>query len=72
MNESVTKLPRLLSVRAVSEATTIPRSTIYDLVAKGELPAVRVGENRGRGPAGLRLDEKDVAHWIERRKERAQ
>lgn len=55
-------LPRLLSVRAIAEATTLPLSTIYDLVAAGELPAVRVGRR------GVRVDERDVARWIESRR----
>ena len=48
-------LPRLLSVKAVSEATTIPASTIYMLVADGTLPAVRITES------AIRLDEAVVS-----------
>jgi excisionase family DNA binding protein len=57
------RLPRLLSVRAVSEATTLPVSTIYDLVARGELPVVRV---TGRA---IRIAEDDILRWIEVRRE---
>jgi excisionase family DNA binding protein len=57
------RLPRLLSVRAVSEATTLPASTIYDLVARGELPVVRV---TGRA---IRIAEDDILRWIEVRRE---
>lgn len=54
-------LPRLLSVRAVSEATTVPKSTLYDLIAEGKLPAVRIGR-------AVRVDERDVLKWIESEK----
>lgn len=55
-------LPRLPSVRSVSETTTIPKSTLYDAIARGELPAVRIGR-------AVRLDERDVLRWLDSRKE---
>jgi excisionase family DNA binding protein len=55
-------LPRLLSVRAVAEATTLPPSTVYDLVARGDLPAVRIGR-------AVRVDERDVLRFIESHRE---
>ena len=58
------RLPRLLSVRAVAEATTLPRSTIYDLVARGELPALRIGASRG-----IRIAEADFERFIKSRRE---
>jgi excisionase family DNA binding protein len=58
------RLPRLLSVRAISEATTLPLSTVYDLIANGEFPAVRIGRS-------IRVPEADLARWIETNKERA-
>ncbi len=59
-------LPRLLSLRAVSDATTIPRSTLYTLVARGELPAVRLTES------SLRIREDDLIAFIDSRREVAQ
>jgi excisionase family DNA binding protein len=57
-------LPRLLSLRAVSERTTVPLSTWYTLVAKGEIRAVRIGRS-------VRIDEADLVHWIDARRETA-
>jgi hypothetical protein len=31
------RLPRLLSIRAVAEATTIPRPTLYSLISRGDM-----------------------------------
>lgn len=59
------RVPRLLSVRAIAEATTLPQSTIYDAVARGELPAVRLGEN-GRA---IRIAEEDLLEYIRSRRE---
>ena len=36
-------VPRLLSVGAISEATSVPASTWYTIIARGELPAVKIG-----------------------------
>jgi excisionase family DNA binding protein len=36
-------LPRLYSPRELSELTGIPRSSWYGLIARGEVPAVRIG-----------------------------
>lgn len=57
-------LPRLLSVRAISAATTLPPSTVYDAIYSGELPPVRIGR-------AVRVDERDVLRWIDARRERA-
>jgi len=65
------RLPKMYSVREITEQTNIPRTTIYDAVNRGDLPAVRLGNNRGRGPHGLRVTEDDALHWIESRRERA-
>ena len=56
------RLPRLLSVRAVSEQTTLPVSTIYDLIARGEIPVVRSGRS-------IRIDEDEFLHWINGKRE---
>ena len=54
------KVPRLFSVKAISDGSTIPASTIYTLVARGELPAVRIGSS-------IRIAEADWLAFIERR-----
>ncbi len=59
------QIPRLLSLRAAAELTTIPRSTLYTLVARGELPVVRVTDR------AIRIHEDDLVRWIEARRERA-
>jgi len=56
------RLPRLLSVRRVHEETDLPVSTVYDLISRGELPAIRIGRS-------VRIDERDLLRWIERHKE---
>lgn len=56
------RLPRLLSVRAISEATTLPASTLYDAIAGGELPAVRIGR-------AVRVEETAALRWIDARRE---
>jgi excisionase family DNA binding protein len=51
------RLPKLLTLRAIEEQTTIPRPTLYTLVARRELPAVRVGRS-------VRVDERDLMAYI--------
>lgn len=55
-------VPRLLSLRAISEQTTIPRPTLYTLIANGELPVVRIGRS-------VRVDERDLVAFIAARRE---
>ncbi|MCH7825409.1 MAG: excisionase family DNA-binding protein [Acidobacteria bacterium] len=70
--DTKTPLPHLHSVRGTAARTNIPKTTLYAAIARGELPAYRLGRNRGRrGPAGLRLDDKDVARWLASRREPA-
>lgn len=64
-HQDAPRVPRLLSLRAVAELTTIPRSTWYTLVSRGEIPAVRVGER------GVRIREDDLLRYIDARRERA-
>jgi excisionase family DNA binding protein len=56
------RLPRLLSVRAVADQTTLPLSSVYDAVYRGDLPVVRIGRS-------VRIDERDVVEFIAARKE---
>lgn len=58
----MSRLPRLLSARRVHEETDLPLSTVYELVAKGELAAIRNGRS-------VRIDERDLLRWIESHKE---
>ena len=57
------RLPRLFSVRDVAEQTTLPVSTVYDVIARGELPAIRIGR-------AVRIDEADLLRWIDSRRDR--
>ena len=62
MTGTYSGIPRLLSLRQVAELTTIPRPTWYTLVARGEIPAVRIGR-------GVRIDERDLLAWIQAHRE---
>ena len=57
-------VPRLLSLRTVAELTSVPRSTWYTLVARGEISVVRIGDR------GIRVHESDLLEFIEARRER--
>lgn len=68
-----TELPYLVKVRDIVEQANVSRTIVYDAINKGELPVYRFGKNTGgRGPAGMRLDPRDVARWIASRREVAQ
>ena len=56
------RLPRLLSVSTFAEETLIPLSTVYLLINRGDLKAVRFGEGRG---SSVRIHEDDAHAWIE-------
>ena len=56
------RLSTLHSVGALSAATSVPASTIYDLVARGEIPAVRIGR-------AVRIEERDWLAFVESRRE---
>jgi excisionase family DNA binding protein len=58
---AVTLVPRLLSLRAVAEQTSIPRPTWYTLVARGEIPATRIGRT-------VRIDERDLLAFLAARR----
>jgi excisionase family DNA binding protein len=52
---------RMLTVREVAERLGIARSTAYELISRGELPAYQ-----WRGPGSpLRVSEADLDAWIE-------
>ena len=56
-------VPRLWAVRALAEATTVPASSWYTLIARGEIPVVRIGRS-------VRVREEDFVAWLERHRER--
>ncbi len=58
------RVPRLLSVKAVAEATTVPATTIYTMIARGDIECVRIGR-------AVRIREDDLVRWIETHRERA-
>lgn len=57
-----TSLPRLFSPRELSEQTGIPRSTWYDLIARGDVPCVRIASS-------VRVAEDDAAAYLKSRRE---
>ena len=56
----VSSLPRLRTPRELHEQTGVPVSTWYTLIARGDLPAVRIGRS-------VRLREPDVVTYLESR-----
>jgi len=58
-------LPRLLTVPEVAQHLRLSRRSIYLLVSRGALPAVRVGTR------GVRIPESDVVAYLLRGRERA-
>ncbi len=52
-------MERLLRIPEVAERTALSRTTIYELIARGDLPSVAVGGTRTR-----RVRESDLDAWI--------
>jgi excisionase family DNA binding protein len=50
-----------ISLNELQEILGIGRTKAYDLVASGELPAVRIGRI-------IRVDKRDLTDWLERHK----
>jgi excisionase family DNA binding protein len=50
-----------ISLNELQEILGIGRTKAYDLVASGELPAVRIGRI-------IRVDMRDLTDWLERQK----
>lgn len=63
MSRSSRQVLRLLSLRELADETGVPRSTWYTIVARGELPVVRIGER------GIRVREDDFLEWVEQNRE---
>ena len=57
-------VPRLFSVTTVYKQTNVPRSTWYTLIARGEIPAVRIGR-------AVWIDEQDLLAFLAAHRERA-
>jgi excisionase family DNA binding protein len=51
---------RLLRVPEVAERLRVGKSTVYELIAKGALPAIQL---RGRGST-VRVDENELERWL--------
>jgi excisionase family DNA binding protein len=52
---------KFISLNELQEILGIGRTKAYDLVASGELPAVRIGRS-------IRVDRRDLTDWLERQK----
>lgn len=50
-----------LKVPEVAEVLRIARSRAYELVAKGEIPAIKIGHS-------LRVSRKELDRWLENRR----
>lgn len=61
MKRTAPPLPRLLSVRQLAERTGVPGGTWYELVARGELPAYRLGR-------AVKIGEEDAARYLDARR----
>jgi excisionase family DNA binding protein len=57
-------MERLLKVPEVAARTALSRTTIYELIARGDLPSVALGGTRTR-----RVREADLDAWIRRQAE---
>jgi excisionase family DNA binding protein len=51
----------LISVQQAAKLAAVSPATIYRLVQRGEVPAIRVG-NEGHGP--IRLPREEFTHWL--------
>jgi excisionase family DNA binding protein len=56
--------PRLMTVRSAAKWLALGESTVYAMIAGGELPHIRVGRAK-------RIDIRDLEAWIENRKQAA-
>jgi excisionase family DNA binding protein len=48
---------RLLRVREAAERLTVSEQTVYRLIERGELPALRIA-------GAIRLDARELEHWL--------
>ena len=54
--------PRLLTIADLSDLLRVSRSTIYELIRRGELVPIRVSER-------IRFSPEDIDAYVERRRE---
>ena len=52
---------KLLTVQQVGVMLSCAKSTVYELVSRGEIPAFKIGVRGG----GIRIDEADVRAYLE-------
>lgn len=62
----MSRLPRLMSARAIHEETGLPLSSVYAILNRREMPVVRYGDGRG----SCRVREDDFLEWLEEHTER--
>jgi len=61
MNEAAPIAPLLYTVRESARALSLSEASVFRLLRRGELPAVKVGHS-------LRLDPADLAAFVQRQK----
>ena len=62
-HEWTVQLPRLVTIPEAAAALAVSRATVYELIADGELPALRL-----RPHGHVRIVESDLAALVERRR----
>ncbi|MGC9974404.1 MAG: helix-turn-helix domain-containing protein [Gaiellaceae bacterium] len=63
LQETGEGLPLLLSAREVGRQIGRSPDRVYELIAAGELPAIRIG------PRGIRVPRQALLDWLERKAE---
>lgn len=63
-DSTTTVVPRLLTIADVRELLQVSRSTVYELIKRGDLVPIRVGER-------LRFSPADIRAYLERSREEA-
>ena len=56
-------LPRLITLQAASSELGVPYSSLRDSVIRGELPSVRLTDQKG---ARILVKRADIERWVER------
>lgn len=59
-------IPRLLTVKEAAAALRMSRNGVINLIARGQLPGIRVPGGGFRRPARVLIDEQDLNEYIER------